>query len=204
MTLDVGKQFIRWGKTDIVTPTDRFAPRTFLNVIDTEFLPVTGVRGGVRLGEARSRRVGAALHAEPHPLLDQRWAVTPPGVPGADRRDRTDRSAVRSADGMRWSHVGSRLEYAFAFFDGFNHLPDIEPVPPTRRDDSLALVRSRYPSLRSVGGDVAVPTPWFTIKGEAAYFTSATPRTDEYVLYVVQLERQAGSGRSSAATPAIT
>ena len=50
-TLDAGKQFIRWGKTDIITPTDRFAPRDFLNVIDTEFLPVTGVRGGVRLGD---------------------------------------------------------------------------------------------------------------------------------------------------------
>ena len=37
--VDAGKQFIRWGKTDIVTPTDRFAPRDFLNVVDTEFLP---------------------------------------------------------------------------------------------------------------------------------------------------------------------
>jgi hypothetical protein len=40
--------------------------------------------------------------------------------------------------------------------------------------------------------DAAVPTRWFTIKGEAAYFTSASPATDEYVLYVVQLERQTG------------
>jgi hypothetical protein len=37
-----------------------------------------------------------------------------------------------------------------------------------------------------------VPTPWFTLKSEAAYFTSSTPLTDEYVLYVVQLERQTG------------
>ena len=28
-TVDLGKQFIRWGKADIVTPTDRFAPRDF-------------------------------------------------------------------------------------------------------------------------------------------------------------------------------
>jgi hypothetical protein len=42
------------------------------------------------------------------------------------------------------------------------------------------------------GGDVAVPTVWFTIKGEAGYFTTSTPGTDEYVLYVVQLERQTG------------
>ena len=41
-TLDVGKQFIRWGKADIINPTDRFAPRDFLNVVDNEFLAVTG------------------------------------------------------------------------------------------------------------------------------------------------------------------
>ena len=34
-TLDVGKQFIRWGRADVLNPTDRFAPRDFLNVIDT-------------------------------------------------------------------------------------------------------------------------------------------------------------------------
>src|SRR5712692_7699263 len=46
-TVDLGKQFIRWGKTDIVNPTDRFAPRDFLNVIDNEFLAVTGARAVV-------------------------------------------------------------------------------------------------------------------------------------------------------------
>jgi hypothetical protein len=49
-TLDAGKQFIRWGKTDIVTPTDRFAPRDFLNVIDSEFLAVTAVRAVALFG----------------------------------------------------------------------------------------------------------------------------------------------------------
>src|SRR5262245_31364492 len=44
LTVDVGKQFIRWGKTDILNPTDRFAPRDFLTVISPEFLPVAGVR----------------------------------------------------------------------------------------------------------------------------------------------------------------
>jgi hypothetical protein len=31
-----------------------------------------------------------------------------------------------------------------------------------------------------------------TVKGEASYFTSTTRGTDEYVLYVIQLERQTG------------
>ena len=39
LTLELGKQFIRWGKADILNPTDRFAPRDFLNVPTTDFLP---------------------------------------------------------------------------------------------------------------------------------------------------------------------
>ncbi len=38
-------------------------------------------------------------------------------------------------------------------------------------------------------GKAAVPTRWLTVKGEVAYFTSRSPGTDEYVLYVVQVER---------------
>jgi len=44
--------------------------------------------------------------------------------------------------------------------------------------------------LRLYGGDAAIPLPWLTIKGEAAYFTSETPGAEEYALYVIQLERQ--------------
>src|SRR5262249_17780625 len=50
VTIDLGKQFIRWGRADILSPTDRFAPRDYLNVVDTEFLPVLGARGAVNVG----------------------------------------------------------------------------------------------------------------------------------------------------------
>ena len=189
-TLDLGKQFIRWGKADIVTPTDRFAPRDFLNVIDTEFLPVTGARAGVRVSDENVEVVWLPVFTPSRiPLLDQRWTVTPPGAPASIVPAAADVPSG-SQTGLRFSHVGSRLEYSLAFFDGFNHLPDIELLPPTR--PGQLTVRSRYPSLRSYGGDAAIPTPWFTLKAEAAYFTSTTPLTDEYVLYVVQLERQTG------------
>ena len=42
------------------------------------------------------------------------------------------------------------------------------------------------------GGDAAIPLKGVTLKAEAAYFTSTTKTEDEYALYVVQLERQAG------------
>ena len=104
LTVDVGKQFIRWGKADIINPTDRFAPRDFLNVVDTEFLAVTGVRA---VGAARRRDVrggvGAALHAEPHAAARSamdRGAAGGGGEHSADRRRRgvsrgiADRSAL--------------------------------------------------------------------------------------------------------------
>src|SRR5262249_52740739 len=50
-TLDLGKQFIRWGKADLVNPTDRFVPRDFLNVVEAEFLAVTGARATVRAAD---------------------------------------------------------------------------------------------------------------------------------------------------------
>ena len=47
-----------------------------------------------------------------------------------------------------------------------------------------------YPRLRLYGADLAAPFRWFTLKTEAAYYTSPDSRQQEYVIYVVQFERQ--------------
>lgn len=190
LTVDAGKQFIRWGKTDIVTPTDHLAPRDYLNVIDTELLPVTGVRGTVRLGAENIEAVWVPVFTPSRiPLLDQRWAVIPPAITQTIVQV-ASQFPTGPQTGIRWNHAGSRVEFELSVFDGFNHLPNVEPLP-SFAPNQLVIV-NRYPSLRSYGADVAMPTKWFTLKAETAYFTSATPRTDEYVLYVVQLERQTG------------
>jgi hypothetical protein len=191
LTLDAGKQFIRWGKTDIVTPTDRFAPRDFLNVFDNEFLAVTGVRGTVQAGQETFEAVWVPrLTPSRVPLLNQRWTVLPPAAVGIPIVDVGAPLPEGSQTGLRWSHLGAGFEVSASFFDGFNHLPnfetDVQAVPTIIR---FARV---YPAIRMYGGDAAVPLRWFTVKGEAAYFTSSTANTDEYVLYVVQLERQSG------------
>jgi hypothetical protein len=97
---------------------------------------------------------------------------------------------------------------SLSFFNGFNNLPNIAASTPTLNAEPAEIaekicsacsassafieVRREYPAIRTYGADAAVPTKWFTIKAEAAYFTSSTPMTDEYVLYVVQVERQTG------------
>src|SRR4029077_14391315 len=79
LTVELGKQLIRWGKADVLTPTDRFAPRDFLTVVDSDFLPVTAAR--VTYG-TQSDTVdlifSPRLTPSRVPLLNQRWAVLPP------------------------------------------------------------------------------------------------------------------------------
>jgi hypothetical protein len=183
LTLEVGKQFVRWGRTDIVNPTDRFAPRDFLAVVDNEFL---GIEAGRATYERGSNTIDAVwsprLTPSRIPLLTQRWFIPPVGIPSFA----IDRDIPRgSQSGVRWSHVGA-VEFAAAYYDGFNHLPSYEPIP------GRFAVREFYPRQRMVGGDIAVPLRWLSVKAEAGYFTSPDPRADEHVLYVVQLERQSG------------
>ena len=191
VTIDAGKQFIRWGKTDILTPTDRFAPRDFINVVDTELLGVTGVRGVVQAGAETFEGVWLPrLTPSRTPLVDQRWTVVPEAAAGLTLVDAGAIFPDGAQAGVRWGHVGAGFEYSLSFFNGFNHLPNIEaaaiPASPV-----VELTRT-YPAIRTYGGDAAVPTRWFTLKSEAAYFTTSSIGTDEYVLYVLQLERQTG------------
>jgi hypothetical protein len=91
---------------------------------------------------------------------------------------------------VRWSHTGAAFESSLSFYDGFNNLPNVA-VRAAGFPPAIGVARL-YPAIKTYGADAAVPYRWFTVKGEAAYFTSSAPNTDQYVLYVVQLERQTG------------
>jgi hypothetical protein len=193
LTLDIGKQFIRWGKTDIVTPTDRFAPRDFLNVVDNEFLPVTGVRAVVQRGPMAVEGVVVPwLTPSRIPLVDQRW--TPVGDAPVPLEYHGAEIPHGAETGIRVSRTGTGFDMAVSYFNGFNHLPDVDAIPAFAAPGVVTSVDivNRYPSLRMYGVDAALPTRWLTIKAETGYFTTSSPATDEYVLYVVQLERQTG------------
>jgi hypothetical protein len=184
LTVDAGKQFIRWGKTDIVTPTDRFAPRDFLNVIDSEFLAVRGARAVIELAPHTIDVVWVPFFTPSRlPLPSKRWVVLPAEAPNPPEQQRV--LPDRSQWGIRWSVTASAIEYSVSYFDGLNHLPVVDPLGP-------AQIALRFPALRMYGGDAAVPTGWMTIKAEAAYFAARDRFADDYLLYVVQLERLAG------------
>jgi hypothetical protein len=190
-SLDVGKQFIRWGRADIQNPTDRFAPRDYLNVLNTDLLPVDAVHPALQLGTETIEAVWTPRFTPSRvPLFDQRWTVTPPDAAGITLVDAGAVIPSGAQWGVRWSHNSDHVEASVSYFDGYNHLPniDVQPAPA-----ALAVELTRvYPKLRSYGADLAVPTSWFTFKGEAAYFTSPSSGNEEYVIYVAEIERQTG------------
>lgn len=191
-TVEVGRQFIRWGKADLLNPTDRFAPRDFLNVLNPEFLGITAARATWEKGGDTLDFVYApGFTPSRSPLFNQRWVVLPEQARGTPVRDEGFRFPQRAQFGARWNHLGRGYETSLSFYDGFNHLPLIDARAGFFPQFSL-LVQRFFPRMRMYGADAAVPLRWFTLKGEAGYFTSSTPQADEYVQYVAQAERIVG------------
>jgi hypothetical protein len=185
----LGKQFIRWGEADFLNPTDRFAPTDLLNLVDQELLPVTAARVTYGRGDNTFNVVWQPEFTPARiPLVNQRWTFLPPAYYSYDTQDRGSRFPARSSFGVRWNRSAARCEYSLSYYDGFNYFPDFNV-----QVDALAsrLTYSRmYPALRLYGGDLTVPLSRFTLKTEGAYYTSPTKNQDEYVLYLLELERQ--------------
>ena len=209
ISLQVGKQFVRWGKTDILNPTDRFAPRDYLTVVDSEFLGVTAARFTTGLQSDTLDLVAARFTPSRTPLLDQRWAGLAAELENVTLVDEGPDYPGRTQLGARWNHVGSGYEFSLSAFSGNNNLPIIEsgapvppggfPVPPVTLPPGASPpaglqvpVTRVYPTMWMVGGDAAVPLPVVTLKGEAAFFGTDDERADQYWLYVIQVERQSG------------
>jgi hypothetical protein len=192
VTFELGKQFVRWGKTDIVTPTDRFAPRDFLTVVDNDFLAVTAARLNFEKGKNTIEAVWSPRFTPSRiPLPDQRWAPLPNLPPGISLHDAGAVFPGGSQSGLRWNHAGT-IEYELSFYEGFNHLPSFDVTPRVIPTGAEVNIQRFYPKMIMAGADAAVPLSWFTMKAEAAHFSTTDNRADEYALYVFQLERQAG------------
>ena len=195
LTVEVGKQFVRWGKTDVLTPTDRFAPRDFMEVVTNDLLPVFAARATYERG-GRTLDLAWVPRSTPSrlPMSGRRWSVAEtraPAIPGAPAVPAVDGGADYPGGpqfGVRYSHVASGFEYALSYFDGYNHLPGFE----LRLRPAAVEIMRVFPRIRSYGADLAWPTRWCTFKGEVAFFDSADVRADRYTQFVLQLERQSG------------
>jgi hypothetical protein len=198
LSVEAGKQFIRWGKADILNPTDRFAPRDYQTVVDNEFLGITAARATYETGSETVDVVWSPrLTPSRTPLQGQRWVIPPNGPPDVTIQEGSTVYPGGSQAGIRWNHIGF-FEFSASFYQGFNHLPSFQPVIETQRQEPVPAASTTirldrfYPKLTMIGGDAAVPLRWFEVKGESGYFSSKDSRVDHYLQYVIQLERQSG------------
>jgi len=153
LTIDAGKQFIRWAKptSSIHRPVRaaRFPERR-----RRDFLAVTGVRGVVQVDADTIEVVWLPrFTASRVPLLDQRWTAVPAGAASVPLVDGGATFPERSQTGVRYGHVGAAFEYSLSVFDGLNHLPNIQP--------SLAADPASFGSASSVRVQVARVYPRF-------------------------------------------
>jgi hypothetical protein len=113
VTAQIGRQIIRWGKTDILTPTDRFAPKDYLSsVVDSDFLAVPAARLTIANASDSIDAIWQPWFTPSRtPLLDQRWTALPPELNGVTIVDAGARYHGRSQFGLRWNRVASRYDY---------------------------------------------------------------------------------------------
>jgi hypothetical protein len=189
VTLEVGKQFVRWGQSDILSPTDHFTPRDYLVTTNSEVLATTAARLTYAApSDALEFVYTPRMTPSRMPLLDQRWLGLQASLPGVPLEDGEIRYAGGPQYGARWRHMGSRVEYSASFFKGFNHLPLLDVTVPAARD--RVFVGRRYPAIRAWGADAAVPLPGVTLKAETTWQQATSEDADDYGLWVLQAERQ--------------
>lgn len=189
VTLEVGRQTIRWGQTDSVIPTDRFTPRDYVtDVTASDLIAVNAVRATFTRGNDSLDLVWQPWFTPSRtPLLNQRWSPVPAKVDGLQILDAGARYPGGSQEGARWNHVGTQSEYSLSYFQGRSSLPIFD----THADPVAATldIQRRYATMRMYGGDVSHQFAWATLKCEAGYFESSTLGAQDYVLYVCQVER---------------
>jgi len=188
VTLEVGRQLIRWGKTDALPITDRFAPRDYLSsVVEPEFLPVPAARLTIAGSHDSLDLVYQPWFVPSRtPLLNQRWTVPPDSASGLSFSDAGARYPGGAQLGVRWNRTTGPLDYSVSYFRGRANLPLFEALAPA---DPVP-VRRLYPTMETYGADVAWQSRWVTLKGEAAYLGTRTSGAEEFILYAIQAERQ--------------
>jgi hypothetical protein len=186
--ISAGKQLLRWGVADLFAPTDRIAAHDALNPSGADYLGVWAVRAVADTGPNSLELIYLPRFTPSRaPLLHQRWVVLPEGARHFQLRFKGVQYPGGPQFGARYHAIRSPVEFSLSYFDGFQNLPSL----PNRTLylQRILEYRAVYPRTRSLGGDFTVPWRGVVWKAEAAYSSTPTEYTDNFVTYVVQAER---------------
>ncbi len=181
----LGKQFIFWGKTDWINPTDNINPWDYQNIsseIEDYRLPVTALKTDwyfgpvtleadwipVFLPDGLPMPTDTLQEGNPERHIPNIVAA-PPIYPGPTLR--------HSQAAFRLMHSVWGIDYSLSFYSGFDHRFSMisKKVPNSGSLTGSLIFTPEYKPLRVFGGDFQKTFGRWGIKGEGAYFRTADP-----------------------------
>jgi len=172
----LGKQFIFWGKTDWINPTDNICPWDYANIsseLEDYRLAVTSLKLDWYIQNVTMEMVLVPLFV-PHRMPFEQGILSEGnvelGIPGIDMK-----SPEYPEAHIKNSQVGFRLlssfwgiDYSLSYYNGHDKNPSmISGFVPQRQ---FIEIQPQYKPIQIVGGDFERTFGRWSLKGEAAYF----------------------------------
>ncbi len=170
LDLRLGKQFIFWGKTDWINPTDNINPWDYVNIaaeIEDYRIPVTAAKADLYLGKFDLEAVWVPRfqpHKIPLHLPDSINGLPVIHQPTAYPANELGNSQF----GFRLLSSFSAIDFSLSYFHGFDQNPTIYwSFQPRERTFSTLIT---YKPYQVFGADFVTTRGKFAFKGEGAYF----------------------------------
>ncbi len=168
--LRLGRQFIFWGKTDWINPTDNINPWDYENItaeIEDYRLPVLAARADIYVGNADLQLIWLPKF-EP----DRIPMVIPDTIAGFPVQHLPaalpENKPANSEAGLRLSASAFHVDYSFSYYYGFEKKPTVrlQMIPMQGRFVHSA----SYARQHVFGFDFVTTFDKLAFKGEAAWF----------------------------------
>ncbi len=167
----VGKQFIFWGKTDWINPTDNINPWDYKNIsaeIEDYRIPVTALKADVYLGAFDLQGV-VVPHFTPH-VIPMEIPDTMGIFPVRKLDPLLPENKLANAEfGFRLQSSLFGTDYSLSYYRGYDKFPAVRirfNPPPIGE----FMAKTEHNPYRVFGADFVRTFNKFALKGEGAYF----------------------------------
>jgi|Deesub1362A_J573_1020465.scaffolds.fasta_scaffold01963_3 hypothetical protein len=153
--LRLGKQFIFWGRTDWINPTDNITPWDYTNItaeIEDYRLAVNAIKLNWYFGQSNLEMVFVPYFQPNRTGLD---------IPEA-QTELPEQKPANWQEGLRFSSAISGMNFSFSYWRGFDLFPSVIP-----EREGLII---KYQPQQVLGVDFDYAWGRFVFKGEGAYY----------------------------------
>ncbi|MFP4058273.1 MAG: DUF1302 family protein [Candidatus Brocadiia bacterium] len=194
----LGEQIFAWGTADGYNPTDNLNPRDYLDLADSEKIPVFALSATYYLDEVTSLQAVLVPFFTPSRFdgQDSRWSFFPAEPPLDFDRDLPADSLSNMQVGLRARTSVRGWDFSLSYFDGYNDIgrPTLtyERFAPLGPLGPVVLrpegVRFAYDKVRTLGFDFATTWKHVGLHGEVAHTWTDGDRDDSYLQYVLGID----------------